>query len=942
MGKKLNTQSITVQLIALGLILSIVPIVILTYMNVSSTSQSYDTMTEKISVGAAAAARNQFDTALLKQESSVIAVVADMRVLHSLESSDKAALKRLVDEYKAKDANFDVITISDASGNVLASSASGANGAGSASKGIQAALAGSAYLGLEVIPETAVAADNLQKDVADSGTKEGLMIACARPVRDEDGKVIGAIVGSKLLNSDSGIVDDIAKSTNTDVTIFMGDTRITTTLKNEKGDRNVGTKGSASVVETVVGDGKDYMGKLTLFEKPYFVYYEPLVSIDGKNVGMLFTGVDISAETAQMNGIIMQSMIIGVVIAVLAIGASLFVTFRITKPIKKLVAAANDVAGGNLNTAIETGATGGEVGQLTDAIRAMVANIKDRIVYSESILKGVPDPMFVVDTDAKITYVNEAGARLYGTSVTEIMGKKLGESSGARGAAADDARIVKCLQTGDAVSNFETSVQMKGGKEVWVRGNVAPIRDINGRVTGAIELMQDITEARNAQQKIEQAEKDAREKALFSDSVLKSITDAHIVTDINGNVIYINEVALRMLGWSEKEALGRSVDDVIGVKNNNTRKALTEQRDMHNVEGHFITRNGRDIPVLVNTTMMKDVHGNVTGVNAMFKDITKEKEAKRQLAEITASANKIAERVTGASGNVLDSVQQVMSASRQISESISQIASGSQTQAKNIENINTLMHDMSKSISEVNVGARQTSEDAIKVNLEARKSGENARIAIKKMDELHVAVNDSAKIVADLGEKSKKIGQIVDMITAIAGQTNLLALNAAIEAARAGDAGRGFAVVAEEVRKLAEESAKAAEEINSLIGEVRDQTARAVESMSRGTKEVDESNRIVAESLKSLEDISRMIDTTAAKAQEIAAMTEKQAANTERVVKDVEDMASVIEESAAGAEEVSASSEEATATAEQVSGMASELAKIAVELKTEVGKLKVE
>ena len=175
--------------------------------------------------------------------------------------------------------------------------------------------------------------------------------------------------------------------------------------------------------------------------------------------------------------------------------------------------------------------------------------------------------------------------------------------------------------------------------------------------------------------------------------------------------------------------------------------------------------------------------------------------------------------------NVSGNVQQVMSASKQISESIQQIASGSQTEARSIENINRLMHDMSNSIANVNAGARQTSEEATRANAEAKKSAENAQVAIKKMDELHAVVNDSAKIVHDLGEKSKKIGQIVDMITAIAGQTNLLALNAAIEAARAGDAGRGFAVVAEEVRKLAEDSAKAAEEINSLIGEVREQTA---------------------------------------------------------------------------------------------------------------------
>lgn len=99
------------------------------------------------------------------------------------------------------------------------------------------------------------------------------------------------------------------------------------------------------------------------------------------------------------------------------------------------------------------------------------------------------------------------------------------------------------------------------------------------------------------------------------------------------------------------------------------------------------------------------------------------------------------------------------------------------------------------------------------------------------LDQLAVSVESSTQTARQLGDSSREIGTIVNVIAAIAEQTNLLALNAAIEAARAGEAGRGFAVVADEVRKLAESTSNATRDINQRISQIRNDVACMVEAM---------------------------------------------------------------------------------------------------------------
>ena len=148
--------------------------------------------------------------------------------------------------------------------------------------------------------------------------------------------------------------------------------------------------------------------------------------------------------------------------------------------------------------------------------------------------------------------------------------------------------------------------------------------------------------------------------------------------------------------------------------------------------------------------------------------------------------------------------------------------------------------ETSASLAEIVKFSEATSQASRNTLVNGKKAKNAAEEGATKISEVVTAITeiaDSSKEVSiminELDTSSKKIGDIIKIITGISAQTNLLALNAAIEAASAGEAGRGFSVVADEIRKLADESNTAASEISNLVKENQLKTLSAVNSVSQ-------------------------------------------------------------------------------------------------------------
>jgi methyl-accepting chemotaxis protein len=126
------------------------------------------------------------------------------------------------------------------------------------------------------------------------------------------------------------------------------------------------------------------------------------------------------------------------------------------------------------------------------------------------------------------------------------------------------------------------------------------------------------------------------------------------------------------------------------------------------------------------------------------------------------------------------------------------------------------------------------------VRHEVDRSAELAKQAVTIME-------GAGQRIQGLNSAAERIGQVVELINAIAAQTNLLALNATIEAARAGEAGRGFSIVAQEVKTLAAETGRATSEISGNILEVQSATKDAVEIIGSVGKIIGEVDQVATQ-----------------------------------------------------------------------------------------------
>ena len=303
----------------------------------------------------------------------------------------------------------------------------------------------------------------------------------------------------------------------------------------------------------------------------------------------------------------------------------------------------------------------------------------------------------------------------------------------------------------------------------------------------------------------------------------------------------------------------------------------------------------------------------VEGIKAMVARKAAEEAEVKCVAEAAAASERRRTMVELADGfeAAIGSIVGMVSSSATELQATAQTMTATATEtASQSTTVAAAAEEAAANVNTVAAAAEELGSSVQEIGRQVSGSSDLAQTAVSEADQ-------TACLVHELSQAATRIGDMVGLISNIAGQTNLLALNATIEAARAGEAGRGFAVVASEVKELATQTAKATEEIARQISQIQGATGQAVTAIGSITGRIREINTV---------------------ATTIAAAVEQQGAATQEIVRNVAQASVGTGEVTGNISGVARAAEETGAAASQVLGAASELSRQSEHLGAEVAR----
>ena len=230
--------------------------------------------------------------------------------------------------------------------------------------------------------------------------------------------------------------------------------------------------------------------------------------------------------------------------------------------------------------------------------------------YAESLIKNAPDPVFVSDLEGKIHQANDAVFSLLGFRPDELIEQSLSRIISQEETSEFMVALREVVECG-VTRNARLHPRSASGDVIPTTLNASALRDVEGRVIGAIGILRDMRELDKAR--------------AYAESLIKNAPDPVFVSDLEGKILQANDAVSHLLGFRQDEVVEQSVSRFLGA--DETRefvaalKEVVEHGVSRNVRLHPRSASGEIISTTLNASALRDTEGDVIGAIGILRDM---------------------------------------------------------------------------------------------------------------------------------------------------------------------------------------------------------------------------------------------------------------------------------------------------------------------------------
>jgi PAS domain S-box-containing protein len=264
----------------------------------------------------------------------------------------------------------------------------------------------------------------------------------------------------------------------------------------------------------------------------------------------------------------------------------------------------------------------------------MLEVLRDSEEKKRLIFESLKEMIMVVNLKGNVVEANDSSISLLGYTKEELVGMSTLEfvaEKDREGAIESAIKLVSVGVADDYIDYTTLALVNKVGEEVEVEYSTALMRDSIGKPTAVIGIAHDISERRRM-------EKELIESAEKLKSMFESIKDPVIVSDMMGNILDVNDAALRISGWSREKWTGINALEVVHEKDRQAvveslMKQMEEGPNEELTECTFVVGDGRELEVDFSSSLIHDSSGQPIGTVTVARDITERKRAEMAIRE---------------------------------------------------------------------------------------------------------------------------------------------------------------------------------------------------------------------------------------------------------------------------------------------------------------------